>query len=132
MHFLYFVLLSQNSAVTSEAAMNLAESSLDQEGFTGSWYFWYWRADRFGVWGRWSWVLNEDYLLTPETYADRDGYSYKDDDAQILTMEKITYLQQLYDGMVEIFDAENLDEFFCKDLSDKNVWMRLVVINYHY
>jgi len=62
---------------------------------------------------------------------NRDQYHCNfEDDAMLITKELIENLKKVHSG-VEVFDADEIDEFTVADLKEESIGSWLVVIDYH-
>jgi hypothetical protein len=129
MHYFYLVKVNAESA---DEARQEAAQALDMHSFAAeAGYFGNSKADWYVVGGRWSGVLGK---TTEAEQEKRDAYKQDGypDDAQPLTAELIKYLKAESYGDVEIFDADEAQEFTVDDQEEVDEpGTYLVAIDYH-
>lgn len=125
MHYLFFVLLPKDHAETATGAMDAADSVLENNNFAGNHGFYSTpKADRYEVWWRWHWVLQQTLLWEDVIIADDTP------DAMLITDKLRLKLMEDYSD-VECFDVDALDEYEVSKLNSKHNDMRIVAIDYH-
>lgn len=129
MHYFYLVKINADSA---DEARQEAPNALDMHSFSSEGgYFSGAKADWYVVGGRWSGVLGKASEAEKEKRDayKQDGYP---DDAQPLTAELIKYLKAENYGDVEVFDADEAQEFMVDDEAEVDEpGTYLVAIDYH-